>query len=272
MQVLDLPQEVRVLNVTTELVESAVNHLICCFYKNDDDVVIEVKPKNEIEKKYFYVLLLEFVAGVNTEMIPAKNDGDNLLTLIRRITENPQLSTQTDNVKRLSERSQQFIDWLSHEFSYDLHSVNIRTKVCIRISRKDTLYLVGNRCKHSLTRSNAITKKLLQIYRASGITIPKEEETLVLEDIDNWFLTDFCGYHFTKICELCSNLYHAIIEYVRPEYESQAKREGGAVRSYDVPGTLTRSDCISEFYELLNKVGNPWVPIIQTPQIHTLRY
>ena len=193
-------------------------------------------------------------------------------SLIRRVTESPQLSNVPENVERLAKRSQQFLDWLSHEFSYNLYSANVAKEVCIRLSRQDVLYLVGNRCKHSLTRSNAITQKLVQTYKTSGIEIAEDEETLLLDDIDTWFFDDFCGYHFTKICELCSNLYHAIIEYVRPEYISCARRDGGMIRSYDVPSALTRSDHISEFYELMNRVGNPWIPIIQTPTCFALRY
>lgn len=272
MRLIDLAQEVRVLNATTEIVESAVNHLICCFYKNDDDVVTEVKPKNVIEKKYFYVLLLELFSTVNRGLIPGKNDRDNLLTLIQRIAEEPQLSTHIDNVKRLSKRAQQFIEWINHEFEYDIYSADIGKQIRVRITRNEALYLVGNRCKHALTRSNEITRRLVQAYRDSGTQIAKEEETLVLEDIDNWFFDDFCGYHFTKICELCSNLYHAIVEYVRPEYELRANRKDGVIHSYTVPSNLTRSDHVSEFYELFNKVSNPWVPIIQTGPYLISRY
>lgn len=272
MRMIDLPQEVRVLNAAAELVESGVNHLICCFYESDDGLITEVKPKDVIEKKYFFVLLLEMVAGVNKELIPGKDEGDNLLTIIRRITENPQLSNDAVNVGRLAARCQEFLAWLAHEFPYDLYSANLGKNIRVMISRKDVLYLVGNRSKHSLIRSNAIMQKLVQKYRDSGVETTKGEEALVLEDIDHWFFDDFCGYHFTKICELCSNLYHAIIEYVRPEYQARSNPESGFVRSCDIPSTLIRSDHISEFYELLGKVRNPWVPVIQTEQMLTLRY
>jgi hypothetical protein len=272
MRLLDLPQEIRILNATTDLVASSVNHLLCCFYKDDHDIVVEVKPKDLIEKKYFYILLLEMIAGVNQQLVPAKYDGDNLLTLIQRIAGSPNLSSAPDNVERLSNRSRQFLDWLSYEFSYNLYSANIGKEICVRLSRKDALYLVGNRCKHSLTRSNAITQKLVRTYRASGVSVADDEEMLLLQDIDNWLFDDFCGYHFTRICEFCSNLYHAIIEYVRPEFISRATRKNGAIQSYDVPRALTGSDQVCDFHELLNRVAKPWIPVIQTPSYLTLRY
>lgn len=261
---LDLQHEVRALNAAAELIESTVNHLICCFGKSADGLVTDVMPKGLIEKRYFFVLLLEMLAGVNKELIPCKNDGDNLLTIILRITENPQLSKDAENVSRLATRSQEFLGWLAQEFICDLYSKNLSKNIHVMISQKDVLYLVGNYCKHSLIRSNVIMQKLVQKYRDSGIEMTKGEETLVLEDIEHWFLDGFCGRHFTKICELCSNLYHAIIEYVRPEYQAQTNRGSGVVRPYDIPSTLTRSDYISEFCDLLSRVKDPWVPFIQS--------
>ena len=69
---IDLQHEVRALNAAAELVESGVNHLICCFGRRADGVITDVMPKDLIEKKYFFVLLLEMVAGVNRELSPAK--------------------------------------------------------------------------------------------------------------------------------------------------------------------------------------------------------
>ena len=272
---IDLSQEVRILNVTTELLESAVNGAICQFYTNDNAVVSEVQPRDQIAQKYFYVLLLELfhTNNISTRFVPAASKEDSLLTLIRRVTDNPLLSGRTQNVTRLSERSQQFLDWLNCEFSHELYSAKVGKVLPIKMRRADALYLIGNRCKHALTRSNSITRKLVQAYRSSGTVISEDEEVLVLEDIDSWFLANFGGYHFTKICELCSNLYHAIIEYVRPEHVSRGKRgPDGVVRSYDPPSSLTGSAHRVEFHDLLQKVGTPRLPIIETTSYLTLRY
>ena len=50
---IDLSQEIRVLNTTADLIENSVNKLVCTFFTNEFDVVIEVKPNDTIEKKYF---------------------------------------------------------------------------------------------------------------------------------------------------------------------------------------------------------------------------
>lgn len=270
---IDLPQEVRVLNTTAELVESMVNHLICCFNESGRGPVTEVRPKDVIQEKYFFVLLLEMFTPVSAELVPKRGHGECLLTIIRQISDRAQLcSVNAASVKRLGRCSQEFLDWLSHEFTRTLYSQDLGKTVHLTISRRDALYLVGTRCKHTLVRSDRIIRKLVQKYRNSGVAIAEDEEALVLDDIDTWFLEDFGNYHFTKLCELCSNLYHAIIEYVRPEYETRSRIEGGIARLRDVPAALTRSDHISEFYELFNRVRNPWVPFIRTGRHLTLRY
>jgi hypothetical protein len=38
---------------------------------------------------------------------------------------------------------------------------------------------------------------------------------------------------------------------------------------YEVPSGLSRSDYMSEFYSLMHKVGNPWIPVIETPAVLT---
>jgi hypothetical protein len=268
---IDLSQEIRVLNTTAELIESSVNHMVCTFLKNEADIVTEVKPKNLIEKKYFYILFLEIISPVNREMIPGKEQGDTLLTIVRRICENPILSNEADT-KRLAVRSQEFIDWLALEISYKLYSANLGKDVNVMISRNDILYLVGNRCKHTLVRSNRIMSKLAQKYHESGVDTENGAKALILEDIDNWFFDDFCGYHFTKLCELCSNLYHSIIEYVRPEFDKRLVQKDEIMYSYKMPPSLTCFDQKSEFYELFNRVRNVWVPVIQTLDILTKRY
>lgn len=270
---LALAEEIRVLNVTAELVESSVNNLLCSFHENDRSIVFEAKPKGLIEKRYFYILLLEMIEGVHAETVPSKNSRDNLLSLIGRIAKTPQLSNIPENVRRLADRSRQFSEWLAYEFSWDIYSANVDKEIRIQISRKDVLYLVGNRCKHSLARSNAITRKLVGIYRASGVSVSEHEETLLLQDIDAWFFDQFCSYHFTKICELCSNLHRAIIEYVRPEYMSRLRRAPDIVYySYEVPAGLTRPDHVAEFYELLNRVPTQRMPMVQTATYLTSRY
>lgn len=265
----EISQEVRILNCATELIENSVNYLICNFGENRNGFVTGVLPKDIIEKRYFFILLLEMFSPVNPEMIPGMSNDDNLLTLLQKISQRPCLNTKQSDIERLNRRASEFVTWLHHEFDYSIYSPGIGKTLTVHISRRDILYLVGNRCKHTLVRSNVVLKRLTKKYREGGIDVPVDEETLVLTDIDNWFFDDFCGYHFTKLCELCSNLYHSIIEYVRPAYVKTSRFKDGMRVGYEVPSGLSRSDYISEFYSLMHKVGNPWIPVIETPAVLT---
>lgn len=261
---MDIQQEIRVLNASVELITSYVNYAICCFPEDRTKIVTNVLPKDGTAKKYFYILLLEVIAGVNKEIVPGKNDGDNLLALLNRICASSKLDPESASIDPLRKSVEEFQGWLEHEFEYEIYSANISKNLKIKLTRKDALYLIGNRCKHSLLRSNSILKKLIRIYKESGAEIDPGTEVLVLEDIDNWLLDDFGGYHFTKICELSSKVYYGIVQYVRPIYDSCIVREGDIKYSYIIPESVTQEESKFEYYELLNRIRSPFLPRIET--------
>jgi hypothetical protein len=267
----EISQEVRILNCVTELIEDSVNYLVCTFGENENGFVTGVLPKDIIEKRYFFILLLEMFSPVNPEMITGINGKANLLMLLQKVSQRPCLNTSQNDTERINRRATEFLTWLDQEFDYSIYSQEIGKNIFVNISRRDILYLVGNRCKHTLVRSNTVLKRLVKKYREAGIDLLVGEEALVIKDIDTWFLDDFCEYHFTRLCELSSNLYHSIIEYVRPVYKKNLRFKDNMPVGYEVPSGLSRSDYISEFYSLMNKVSNPWIPIIKTPEVLTLR-
>ncbi|MEX1014077.1 MAG: hypothetical protein WDZ80_02870, partial [Candidatus Paceibacterota bacterium] len=209
-------------------------------------------------------LLLELISGVHKEIIPEKDGGDSLLDLLHKISKSPNLGNNLDVASELKKATFEFNEWLNHEFEYEIYSQNIAKELRIKLTRKDTLYLIGNRCKHVLTRSNSLLKKLLKIYEKSGAEIEPDEKILILEDIDNWLLDDFGGYHFTKLCELSINVYYGIVQYLQPIYERSYIQENEYRYSYKLPEELNKEDGKFEFYELLNSIRLPFLPKIKT--------
>lgn len=260
-------KEIRVMNCVAELIESSLSNVVCCFGKENEGLVSAVWPKGMIEKNYFFILFLELFSSVNAEMVPGSNKDNNLLTLLRKISEKPCLNTMRNDVNRLHRRASEFLDWLDRRFDYCIYSQEIGKHVTINISRREAFYLVGNRCKHTLVRSNNVLKKLVKKYREAGINLLNDEEAFVLEDIDHWFIEDFCAYHFTKLCELESNLYHSIIEYMRPIHMKAVRFKKGMPIRYEIPNKLERSDIRSEYCNLMNKVNKTRIPFIKTPEI-----
>ena len=261
---MDIKQEIRALNASAELIESCVNYSVCCFPEDRTKIVAVVLPQNHIAKKYFYILLLEVIAGVNVEMIPSKNNGDSLLELLRKIAISPQLGIDISNARRLLLAVESFISWLNHEFEYEIYSENIGKEIRIRLTRRDALYLIGNRSKHSLLRSNEILKKMIAIYNNSGVVLDVGTELLILTDIDNWLFDDFGGYHFTKLCELSSEIHHGIMEYIIPIWRQRLEWIDDIRYAYQIPPSLTEEESKFEFYELLNRAISPWMPTIKT--------
>jgi hypothetical protein len=262
---MNIQQEIRVLNSSIELITNYVNYDVCRFPEDRSRLVASVLPQDSTAKKYFFILLLEVIAGVNKEIIPGKNDGDNLLRLLYRISISPQLDCKSESIAALKMSIEEFETWLNHEFEYKIYSANIGKELKIRLRRKDAIYLISNRCKHSLLRSNVILGKIVKIYKNSGVLLDPGTEILILEDIDNWLFDDFGGYHFTKLCELSANVYHGIVEYVHPIYMQCLVKTDEIRYSYKMPSELTEDESKFEYYELLNKVRSPFfLPAIET--------
>ena len=261
---MDIKDEIRVLNCSVELITSYVNYAVCCFPDDRSEIVTSVLPKDGTAKKYFFILLIEIIAGVNKEIIPGKNDRDSLLKLLHRISISPQLDCESESTGALKSAVEEFESWLSYEFEYEIYSANIGKEIKIRLSRNDAIYLIGNRCKHSLLRSNAILKKIVKIYKNSGVELDPGTEVLILEDIDNWLFDDFGGYHFTKLCELSTKVYYGIVQYTRPIYDRCLVKTGETRYSYKMPDELTEEESKFEYYELMNRIRSPFLPAIET--------
>lgn len=259
-----MQQEIRILNSSVELITSYVNYAICCFPEDRTKLVTSVLPKDSTAKKYFFILLLEVLAGVNKEIVPGKTDGDSLLSLLHKISISPQLDNKSGSTEALKKSVEEFEAWLDYEFEYEIYSENIGKELKIKLSRKDAIYLIGNRCKNSLLRSNVILKKLVKIYKQSGAELDPGTEILILADIDNWLFDDFGGYHFTKLCELSIKVYYGIVQYVRPIYIKSLVKTDEIRYSYKMPDELTEEESKFEYYELLNQTRSPFLPAIET--------
>lgn len=268
---MNMQQEVRILNSSVELITSYVNYAICCFPEDRTALVETVFPKDDTAKKYFYILLLEVIAGVNKEIIPSKEDGDSILRLLHKISISPLLNQDRKYSAALRNAVEDFEAWLDYEFEYEIYSANVGKELKIKLSRKDAIYLIGNKCKHSLPRSNSILTKMMKIYNQSGANLDPGSGILILEDIDNWLLDDFGGYHFTKLCELSTKIYYGIVQYVRPTYEKALVRKGDIEYSYIIPDEITEEESKFEFYDLLNQTRSPFLPAIETSKYLEMR-
>ncbi|BBD62414.1 hypothetical protein NIES2109_52540 [Nostoc sp. HK-01] len=189
-----------------------------------------------------------------------------------RISISPQLDHNLENTAALKKSVEELENWLNSEFVYEIYSANIGKELKITLSRKDAIYLIGNRCKHSLLRSNSILEKIVKLYKNSGVILDPGTEILIIEDIDNWLFDDFGGYHFTKLCELSANIYYGIVEYIRPIYVKCLVRTDEIGYSYKMPDELTESESKFEYYELLNRTRSPFLPAIETCEHLEERY
>jgi len=269
---MNIQQEVRILNTTVELITTYLNYAICSFPDDRKQIVTTVLPQDNTAKKYFFILLFEVVAGVNKELVSDKDNGDNLLDLLYKVSNAPKLEINSTYTTALRKSVEDFIEWVNHEFEYVIYSANLGRELKIKLTRKEALYLIANRHKHPITRSNALLNKLIKIYNLNGADLDLGSGIIALEDINTWLFDDFGGYHFTKLCELSVNVYHGIVEYLRPVFDKVIFIEDNIKYSYKIPDGITQEVSKSEFYALLNAIRSPFLPKIETCESIVRKY
>jgi len=203
--------------------------------------------------------VLELISYIRSKELHIEKK--SLLMLLKDVSRDPQLKSDRPNTDRLRKSTDAFIQWLQFEFehgAWDMDSVDIEKP--IKMSRHDALYLIGNRCKHILPRSDAILRKLREIYRENEIDGKHETDDMLLQQIDVWLMGDFDAYHFTKVCELSADVYYGIVEYVE-SLPREIRKYSGGFYSYQCPSYLGYDDETKMVYfDLLSRVANPVIP------------
>ncbi|MDD9802720.1 MAG: hypothetical protein OXU78_04520 [Deltaproteobacteria bacterium] len=250
-------REICILKSAIDLIEGYVNRSVC--FIPSIDPITQIRPNGTIEMKYFYILVLELISYIKSKELHIKKK--SLLMLLKDVSRDPQLKSDRPNTDRLRKSTDAFIQWLQFEFehgAWEMDSVDIEKP--IKMSRHDALYLIGNRCKHILPRSDAILRKLREIYRENEIDGKHETDDMLLQQIDVWLMGDFDAYHFTKVCELSADVYYGIVEYVESLPRETALHITG-LPIYRCPDGLDYGDeTKDEYSSLLHSVGRKFIP------------
>lgn len=253
-------REICILKSAIDLIRGYVNRSVC--FIPDIDPITQIRPNDAtIGMRYFYVLVLELISYIRSKELRIKKK--SLLMLLKDVSRDPQLKSDRPNTDRLRKSTDAFIQWLQFEFehrAWEMDSVDIEKP--IKMSRHDALYLIGNRCKHILPRSDAILRKLRKIYRENEIDGKHGTDDMLLQQIDVWLIDDFDSYHFTKVCELSADVYYGIVEYVESLPRDVQKHSCG-FHFYQCPSYLGYDDETKRVYiELLNSnsVSSPFIP------------
>jgi len=251
-------REICILKSAIDLIKGYVNRSVC--FIPDIDPITQIRPNDAtIGMRYFYILVLELISYIRSKELHIEKT--SLLTLLNEVSRDPQLKSEHPNTDRLRNSTDTFIEWLKFEFEHEAWEMDgVDLEKPIKMSRHDALYLIGNRCKHILPRSDAVLRKLREIYIENEMDGKHETDDILLQQIDVWLMGDFDAYHFTKVCELSADVYYGIVEYAESLPRDIQKHICG-FRFYQCPSYLGYDDETKRVYiELLNSVSSPFIP------------
>ena len=243
-----IEKEVLILNSVLEATSDLMStSLVSPFAR--DGIVTEVKPKDNLGKRLFAIILLELVSDLDTKFFKAKRSA---LEYLIEIGQAPKLGGKQLG-KRMAKAAQGFQNWLDKEFDYEFDSA-MGQRIKVRFTRKEVISFCGNFQKHFCYRLGSVAKKMSTIYARAGSPISGLESLNLLEDVQTWLYDDVFAYHFTKICEHVSTVNNAIEAYLMNVYKKRFKRIDETFYKYTMPRDI-KSDFVKwQYYELLNKI------------------
>lgn len=216
-------ESVALLAVLSQI-DDMVNYAI--FEKFEKQHETNLRFTERTSRRIFNILLVDFLS------VPQSRSGDapfgldapqgagagnrSYLTFLSAVCREPQLG---QDVVELSDAVHRFIAWLDFEAVIeDMWLGEISVKADVRASRFDLLKISGNIGKHNFSRLHADIKKIVGIYKRSGVPISEDDAYRSLDSIYEWLFDNFFAYHASTIAEFLNDIRLAIHRYLRDEF------------------------------------------------------
>jgi hypothetical protein len=266
-----IEEEVIILNCVLEATQDLLSGWLITPLPPKDGVIIQIAPKDMLEKRLFAILLLDLISPLDTGLFPGAHK-----TAVEKLMDiglNPQVGGKQLG-KRVSKAAKAFQVWLDKEFEYDFDS-SVQKRIQVKFTRHEVLKFCGNYKKHFGYRLGAVLQKMSKIYTKAGVQISGDESLVLLEDIENWLYEDVFAYHFTKICEHLSEINNSILAYLAAVHKKRFKQIDDTFYKFSMPRSIKSRIGRSQFYQLLNRIRSRHrhtEPVIKTDKYLSLRY
>lgn len=250
MKASNIEQEVIILKVVKELIDSMVNFELMSLEGNDP--ASNIIFKSSTHQKFFNIILVDFLSCTDKKG-PIKQT--SYLGGLREISNNPNFD-YNNSVHHLKVATQEFKDWLEQEVKVGVWLPSIDKKTKLEITRFRFLKMTGNISKHNYLRAVDVAEELKNILAKSGITVDIDEALLTLAEFYERFHTDILNYHSSTIAEFLNNIRWGIYDYLQPEYKRSIVWEGGDPPKYHYtyPKDIQANFAKACYWELMNEV------------------
>ncbi len=242
------------LCISLEAIETMINYELLYLKKisvNSEEV--EIYFHTRTHQELFIIRLLDF----------AKESGDSRITGVRGSCLSALQSAcnicsfnQGNSIKYLENSVKELDIWLKHKTKIKLWLPTISIEVTIELDRLDLIAILGNYCKHNLSRLTGISQKIHSILDNNGYSIEIDQIPLALNDFREHLQENYFIHYGTWLCEMLNNIRWGIQDYLYPIYSaSYTKDSPNDIRyRYVYPTDIINEIPKSWFWRLMNNI------------------
>lgn len=260
-------QEAIGLCIAWEAIGDMANHALLKVMPSDDSHgEAEIRFRTREALQLFLVRLLDFVKEQGAaSLLGTKGSCLEVLRAACGVR-----SFDVDgSVLPLERAVEAFESWLCTETPLRLWLPSLDTDARIRVSREDLLFISGNQSKHNLARLTGVSRRVVEILRRHGYSVPLEAVPLALDDFQQHLQEDYFLYYGTWITEHLVQLHWGLQNYLLPTFRQvyNAAPEGAYEYAYAFPPGVEDKIAREWFWRLMNHVrSGPHVQPFSVPQ------
>ena len=263
--------EVIFLRAIKELIDNMVNYEVIKLI--GDDPHSEIRFNSTTHKKYFNIILLDFLSCSDKKVLGAQL---SYLNALQEICKSPNFD-KNNSIKNLTTSTKKFTEWLEKEVVVNkIWLPSIDLEIDLSIKRIEFIKICGNISKHNFSRLSGVVRDLIEIFKRNKITLKDENALLILGEFYEWFHDDIFSYHSSAIAEFLNNLRWGIYEYLHYEYQQSIVYEDTdrpPKYRYTYPEKINNDFAKNCYWDLMNEAREkPYMKKFQVTRYLKMRY
>lgn len=263
--------EVIFLKAIKELIDDMVNYEVIRLL--GDDPHSEIRFNSTTHKKYFNIILLDFLSCSDKKVLGTKL---SYLDALQTICKSPSFN-KNNSIRSLTISTREFTKWLEQKVKVEkIWLPSIDLEIDLSIKRIEFIKICGNISKHNFSRLSGVVYELIKIFKRNKYTLKDEKALLILGEFYEWFHDDIFCYHSSAIAEFLNNLRWGIYEYLHYEYQQSIIYEGTDQPQryhYTYPKKINNNFAKNCYWDLMNEVSSkPYMNKFQVTRYLKMRY
>jgi hypothetical protein len=249
----DVEREVLILDAVWDLADGLLNRSNVWVHV-DDQLNVEMRFNSMEAGRLFSILLVDLLSEPSSDIM--RNQADYLKALLL-ICEAPSFDPAHD-IDELRDATASFNNWLEFPYVYpQMWLPSIDRECDIRMTRKETLKIVGNLSKHNFTRLTASARNIRQYLTRTEVHVSATESMMLLEDFEVQFYDDVFHCYRNMLAFHINRVRRSMRNYLMHKRHTSARRNEHGLVYFARPQEIPNDYVASVFIRLMGRVtGN----------------